>query len=289
MFTPKVGFFYRYCFFNVFSSENWCRGEPKMKLIFSNSSGFALVQKKHLGTDRLIHFQEIHSNETLTDSSPHEVFVWCGIGWGWKYENQICWKLFTSDSFKCHYKQLFGSMFDGWFSCWAIFGGGFTYVFCSCSYPCFEECSSYPIGFGIFTFTININHPSRWIYRSHWWGEKRMTSLIEIWSFFFGEVSSDQKTLVEILPRHIARLFRKPWNKDPGTFTNQEFIVHVKCQGSCHAFQTLVWGGLCITFCWVTLLESRGAGRKPSHQLEQLENPWTTNLSDFSLSWKTGH
>ena len=150
-------------------------GKPKMKLIFSNSSGFALVQKKHLGTDRLIHFQEIHSNETLTDSSPHEVFVWCGIGWGWKYENQICWKFFTSDSFKCHYKQLFGSMFDGWFSCWAIFGGGFTYVFCSCSYPCFEECSSYPIGFGIFTFTININHPSRLLgeYTSPIDGEKK--------------------------------------------------------------------------------------------------------------------
>ena len=50
MFTPKVGFFYHYCFLNVFSSWEIGAGwEPKMKLIFSNSSGFALVQKKHLG------------------------------------------------------------------------------------------------------------------------------------------------------------------------------------------------------------------------------------------------
>lgn len=125
MCTPKVGFFYRYCSLNVFSSEN-LGGEHKMKLIFSNSSGFVLVQKikytrKKGEKKSTLGVTAWFTSRRFTPMRPwltrHLTRSLFGVELVEDENRKIKYAegFFMSYSFKCHYKQLFGGMFDGSF------------------------------------------------------------------------------------------------------------------------------------------------------------------------------
>lgn len=101
-------------------------GEHKMKLIFSNSSGFVLVQKikytrKKGEKKSTLGVTAWFTSRRFTPMRPwltrHLTRSLFGVELVEDENRKIKYAegFFMSYSFKCHYKQLFGGMFDGSF------------------------------------------------------------------------------------------------------------------------------------------------------------------------------